>query len=406
MNFCLDIYQSAAIGVLALLIGRFCNSIFPSLKKICIPTPVTGGICVSLFTLFLYLVFDIRTSFDDTVKNICMTLFFASVGFMSDFSTLKKGGKPLAIMVILVFLLIVLQNVAGITVSKLLGHNYLLGIACGSVSMCGGHGTSAGFSDTLQQMGLDGASTLAMTAATFGIIAGAAIGGPLSAGIIYRYKLAKSRSDGNVSEMTYEMNSDPVIRDIESDRYTVSDILEASFVLVLSAGLGTLVNMLLNALGINLPSYFGALVVAVIIRNSFPLFSKANILNVSSITSIGKITLELFLGIAMASLKLWELAGFALPMGLILLTQVFILVIFARYLAFPLLGKDYNAAVLIAGLCGFALGATPNAMANMTAVCIKYHYRSQPFIIIPLVGAVFLDIMNIAVLTVFLNILW
>jgi len=405
MCIAFDIYTAAAIGVLALLIGRFCNSIFPALRKICIPTPVTGGLVISIFTLLLYSCFGIETDFDATIKNICMTLFFASVGFMSDFRSLRRGGKALAIMLGLVFLLIVIQNVAGVVISAALGQNPLLGIACGSVSMSGGHGTSAGFADTLEQMGLQGASTLSMSAATFGIIAGAAIGGPLAAGIIRRRSLAVEIPDCRNVTIGENANSDPVIRDVEGDRFSIGEIMKAAFILILASGLGSLVSMFLTKSGLNFPSYFGALIVAVFIRNIPFAFPKSYSLNISAITSLGKVSLELFLGIAMVSLKLWELVDLALPMGIILVAQMLILVIFARYLAFPALGRDYRAAVLISGLCGFGLGATPNAMANMTAVCKKYHYIQDPFIIIPLVGAFFLDLMNIAVITVFLNFL-
>lgn len=405
-----DIYQTVAVGVIALVAGGFLNSRIPLLKRLCIPSPVTGGLLFSLVTLAVYCISGQETVFDSTVKDLCMMVFFTSVGFQSDFTLLKKGGRPLVMMVLMVLTLIVLQNFAGIGLACAWGKDPLLGMAAGSIPMCGGHGTAGGFSTLLEQMGLDSAGSIAMAAATFGLIAGSLLGAPLSDSLIRRRGLVcpspdeeneddrQMRSAAKAAEMS---ESDPIAKAGETTDIACSTA--AVFSIAVAIGLGTLMNKALALLGISFPTYFGSLLVAAIIRNFTELLPKCRKLPVIQITGVGSIALEIFLGIAMISLRLWELADLALPLLTILGGQVLLMWAFAKFLAFPILGGDYNAAVLTGGLCGFGLGATPNAMANMKAVCGKNGYSSLPFVVVPLVGAIFVDILNVTLITLFLN---
>lgn len=400
----LDMYASAGVGVLALLLGMVITGRIPFLKRFCIPAPVSGGLIVSLFTLLLYSVFGLECQFDGTVKDLCMMLFFTSVGFQSDIRAIRKGGKPLLVMVALVAALIIAQNLISVGLAKGLNLSPLFGMAAGSIPMSGGHGTSGGFSPLLEQMGLNGASSITMAAATFGLVAGSLLGGPLGEALIHRNRLSglSARSDVMASVETAPSREEGM----ESEASAYRKYLKAACVLVMTVALGTGLSWLLAFTGITFPTYFGALITACILRNLFGLSPKwEKELSVGEVVGIGDICLQLFLGMAMASLRLWELASLALPLTLILLAQVSFMALFGAFVAFPLLGRNYNSAVLVSGLCGFGLGATPNAMANMSAVCYKYRYTAEPFIIIPIIGAMFADLINTGVITLFLNLI-
>ena len=416
----LNMIQTAGIGAFALLIGMVLTRKVSFLQRFCIPSPVSGGILVSLLGLALYGWCHIELSFDTTLRDVFMLAFFTSVGYQSDMKVLKQGGKTLLIMLLLLVLIIALQNLMPLGITRLLGVDPLIGIAAGSVSMTGGHGTAGGFAEVLEKMGLEGAGTIGMAAATFGLIAGSMIGGPLSEFIIRR-KLTQE-------QMQQDVEIDPAMSGIESDeaspegraKRVVSDeeafqrYAKASYWILLAMGGGTLLSWALALTGITFPSYFGALILAAVLRNTVGFIPykengkwvKADkLLEIKHIVSMGNICLSLFLGMAMISLKLWELQSLALPLIVILAAQVLMMILFVYFLAYPLLGRNYDAAVLCAGFCGFGLGATPNAMANMSAVCYKYRYTVKPFLIVPIIGAMFADLINTSIITLFLNLL-
>lgn len=406
-----DIYQTVAIGVAALVIGEVAVKKTRLLSRICLPAPVVGGLLISLLTLLYYILTGNEITFDSTVKDLCMLMFFTSVGYQSDVTLLKKGGRPLLTIVGMVFVLMVFQNLLGTGIAVSMGKSPLLGMAAGSISMCGGHGTAGGFSGMLAEMGLAGADSIAMAAATFGLIAGSLLGGPLSDKLIRRWSLtypvnsaeAGNEEIWNATQTAEASMADPSTRSGEKSSVALNSV--AVFAIFLSMGLGTLMNKALALLGISFPTYFGSLLVAAIIRNVSELVKGCPKLPIRQITGVGSISLTIFLGIAMISLRLWELAGLALPMVAILSGQVLLMWAFCRFVAFPLLGRTYDAAVLVAGICGFGLGATPNAMANMEAVSGKHGYSTMPFLVVPLVGAIFVDTMNVFTITIFLNLL-
>ena len=409
-------FSSAGAGVVALLLGLFLTRKIPFLKRFCIPAPVSGGILVSLLTLLLYSAFDIEISFDGTLKDICMMLFFTSVGFLSDVKVFKKGGRPLLVMIALVAVLIVCQNIISVGIAKGMNLDPLFGMAAGSIPMSGGHGTAGGFSPLLEQMGLNGASSITLAAATFGLVAGSLLGGPLGEALIRRHKLSDQSSGTDIiaSIEAGEPGRPEPPKEVlaegqtggQAGRQAFRNHLVASCELIIAMALGTGLSKLLALTGIAFPTYFGALLVACAMRNVLGISPRlSDKLCIGEIVSIGEICLQLFLGMAMASLRLWELASLALPLTLILLAQVAFMAIYGAVVAFPLLGKNYDGAVLVSGLCGFGLGATPNAMANMSAVCFKYRYAPTPFIIVPIIGAMFVDIINTGVVTLLLNLI-
>ena len=404
VSVAMDMYMTAGVGVAALLLGMLFTRTIPVLKRLCIPAPVSGGLVVSLFTLALHGFAGVDLDFDGTIKDICMMLFFTSVGFQSDLSMLRKGGRPLAVMVLLVALLIVVQNFLSVGIARGMGLDPLLGMAAGSIPMCGGHGTAGGFSPVLESMGLKGAASVTMAAATFGLVAGSLIGGPLGEFLVRRHHLAVPSASDDVMMGIEANEAAPEKREarVGTDERQFREYTRAACQLILAMAIGMGLSKLLALTGITFPTYFGSLIVAAVIRNCFgPKYGHR--IALGQIVSLGNICLSLFLGMAMATLKLWELAGLVLPLVVILLAQAAFMVIYAGLLAFRVLGRDYDAAVLVSGLCGFGLGATPNAMANMSAVCYKYHYAVNPFIIVPIIGAMFVDIINTGVITVFLN---
>lgn len=403
----LEMYQTAGIGVIALLLGMLFTRTIPFLKKFCIPSPVSGGLLISLLTLACYNLFGVEFSFDGTIKDICMMVFFTSVGFQSDMGALKRGGRPLVVMIVLVAVLIVIQNLVSLGAARWMGIDPLVGMAAGSIPMCGGHGTAGGFSPVLEQMGLQGASSVTLACATFGLVAGSMIGGPLAEMLIRKHGLAEESHSDDVVTVLEGSEASPESREMrqQSGEESFRGYTKAVYLLVLAMAVGMALSRLLALTGITFPTYFGSLIAACVIRNVTKAVPGKDIPAMDKIVSLGDICLSLFLGIAMATLKLWELASLVLPLCAILLAQVLFMVLFARFVAFRALGKDYDAAVLVSGLCGFGLGATPNAMANMSAVCFKYRYAVNPFIIVPIIGAMFVDIINTTVITVFLNLI-
>ena len=417
----LDMIQTAGIGALALIVGMTLTRKVAFLQKFCVPSPVSGGIIFSLITLILYSWFDIEVSFDGTLKDVFMLAFFTSVGFQSNLKVIKKGGKLLFIMLALMVAIITMQNLMPMGITHLLGVDPLIGMASGSIAMTGGHGTAGGFAKVLEGMGLQGAGTIGMAAATFGLIAGSMIGGPLAERII-RTKLTHEQIQ------VQDEDIDPAMAGIESDEASPTgrakristneqefqQYAKAFYCIILIMGGGTILSWLFAKTGITFPTYFGALILAAITRNTLGAMSYKEdgkrvradkMLDMERIISVGNISLSMFLGMAMISLRLWDLESLALPLIVILVSQVLMMALFVYIVAFPLLGRNYDAAVLCAGICGFGLGATPNAMANMSAVCYKYHYTVKPFLIVPIIGAMFADLINTGIITLFLNLI-
>ena len=406
----LDMLQSACIGALALLTGIFMTRKIKWLQRFCIPSPVSGGLVFSIITLLLYKFIHVEVTFDGTLKDVFMLAFFTSVGFQSNLNVIKQGGKTLVMMLILLVGIIATQNLIPIGICKLLDTNPLIGMAAGSISMAGGHGTAGGFSAVLESMGLQGAATISMAAATFGLIAGSVIGGPVAERLIRKH-LSSERlepKDFKVDPAMAGIESEEALpagraKRISSNEEEFQQFAWGTYSILIVMALGTLTSLLLGQTGITFPTYFGALLTAAVIRNIIELTPFRRILKIKKIVSVGNICLSLFLGMAMISLKLWELESLALPLITILFAQIVAIALLTYYIAFPILGHDYDAAVLVAGICGFGLGATPNAMANMSAVCYKYHYSIKPFLIVPIIGAMFVDLINTGFITLFLN---
>ncbi|MDY2608496.1 MAG: sodium/glutamate symporter [Lachnospiraceae bacterium] len=391
----LDMYQTLAIAVVVLMLGQFLKMKINFLEKFCVPAPVVGGLIFAIFTCICYATGIAEFDFDDTLREVCMVFFFTSVGFQANLKVLKKGGKSLIVFVLLVVVLIFAQNFLAVGVASLLGLNKLIGMCTGSIPMVGGHGTAGAFGPVLEDFNISGATTICTAAATFGLVAGSLIGGPIGRKLIEKKNL--------LSTVVPEDDSLLVEDEKKHERHT-NMYATAVFQLIIAVGIGTIFSKLLTLTGMTFPVYIGAMIAAALIRNIDEYTGKFNI-HMGEINDVGGISLSLFLGIAMITLKLWQLADLALPLVILLMIQVVLIYVFARYVVFNVMGRDYDAAILAAGTCGFGMGATPNAMANMQVLCEKYAPSVKAYLLIPLIGSLFADFINSLVITFFINIL-
>lgn len=395
MEIQIDMYQTLAVSVLVLILGQFLKKRINFLEKFCIPAPVIGGLLFAVLTCVCYSLGIAEFTFDDTLREVCMVFFFTSVGFQANLKVLKSGGKSLFIFLGLVVVLIVSQNFLALGVSKLLHLDPLVGLCTGSIPMVGGHGTAGAFDPVLEDFDVKGATTICTAAATFGLIAGSLIGGPIGKRLIDRKKLL----DTAVAEDDSILVEDEKKHERHTNMYAA-----AVFQLIIAVGIGTIISELLTKTGLTFPIYIGAMIAAAVIRNIGEYSGKFDIY-MGEINNLGGICLSLFLGMAMITLKLWQLAELALPLIILLSAQLILMVLFTYFVVFNVMGRDYDAAVLSAGTCGFGMGATPNAMANMQAICDRYVPSVKAYLIIPLIGSLFADFLNSLVITFFINIL-
>lgn len=395
MKIQLDMYQTLAVAVLVLLLGNYLKKKIYFLQKFCIPAPVIGGLIFAIMTCICYVTGIAEFSFDDTLREVCMVFFFTSVGFQANLKVLKSGGKSLIVFLGLVIALIILQNLTAVGLAKLLNLNPLIGMCTGSIPMVGGHGTAGAFGPVLEDLNIKGATTICTAAATFGLIFGSLIGGPLGKRLIEKHSLLNTAANEDDSLLVEDEK--------KHERHT-NMYADAVFQLILAIGVGTIFTMLLTKTGLTFPIYIGAMLAAALMRNICEYTGIATI-HMGEINDLGGISLSLFLGMAMITLRLWELASLALPLVILLAAQVLLIIIFTYVIEFNIMGRDYDAAILVSGTCGFGTGATPNAMANMQAVCDQYVPSIKAYLLIPLVGSLFADFLNSLVITLFINLM-
>ena len=388
-------YQTIAVAVVVLMLGKFLKKKFSILERFCIPAPVIGGVLFAIFTCLCYVTGIVEFSFDDILKEVCMVFFFTSVGFQANLKVLKSGGKSLIIFLGLVIALILSQNFLAVGLAKLLHISPLVGLCTGSIPMVGGHGTAGAFGPVLEDFGVSGASTLCTAGATFGLIAGSMMGGPIGKRLIEKRNL--------MDTVVLEDDSLLIEEEKKHERHT-SMYPSAVFQLIIAIGIGTIVSELLSLTGMTFPIYIGAMIAAAFIRNIGEYSGKFTIY-MGEINDIGGISLSLFLGIAMITLKLWQLADLALPLIILLAGQTVLMFVYTYFVVLNVMGRDYDAAVLSSGVCGFGMGATPNAMANMQVICEKFAPSVKAYLLVPLVGSLFADFLNSLVITFFINFL-
>ncbi|WP_406659744.1 sodium/glutamate symporter [Methanolobus sp. ZRKC3] len=392
----LDMIQTISLAVVMLYLGSFLVKKIKILDRLCIPTPVVGGVVFAIACLFLKQGDILLIELDSTLRNFMMIAFFTSIGFTASLGKLRKGGSQVFMFLILAATLVTLQNVVSLSVAKYLDINMLLGLSTGSAPMTGGHGTSLAFAPLMEDAGAIGASTIAMAAATFGLITGSMIGGPIARRLIQKHDLLRDR------EIVDNLQKDET--ETKKAFMEPRNFMTASSQILLAMGIGTIISAILQNAGLTFPSYIGAMFAGAIMRNISDLMQTVDV-KMNEISIFGDIALALFLTMALMELKLWQLAELAGPLSAILIAQALLMATFAYFVTFNIMGRDYEAAVLAGGHCGFGMGATPNALANMEAITKKYGPAPSAFIIIPLVGSLFIDFFNAGVITFFLNLL-
>lgn len=404
----LNIYHTCAIAVLVLMLGGAVRKKVNFLQTYCIPTPVVGGLIFTILTLIGHQTGSFNFKFNFVLSDFFMLIFYSGIGFTASIKLLKKGGVKVITFLIVSSVLVLLQNGLGAIMAKLIGVGPLIGIATGSIPMTGGHGTSAAFAPVLEQAGLANATTITLAAATFGLVAGSLVGGPVG-----RYLVEKSRKREaaanlqgfNISETENLATKDFNI-EVESKNGTISEKRMASAVyqLFLAMALGSIISQLLAKVGLTFPASVGGMLASAIFTNIADYTDRIEI-KYSEIKVMGDIALSIFLAMSMMKLQLWQLVDLAVPMLILLFVQTVLMILFAIYITYKVMGNDYEAAVMSSGHCGFGLGAVPTAMANMKTLEEKYGPAKEAFFIVPLVGSLFINFVNSILITLFINIL-
>ena len=399
----MDMIQTISLSVILLIIGMKLRTKVKFFEKYCIPSPVIGGFLFSIIAFILRQTNIITIKFETTLQTFFMVMFFTSVGFNASLKVLKKGGKKVLIFLFLAIGLCFAQNVVAIFLSQLIGINPLLGLMTGSTPMTGGHGTSAAIAPTIEALGIKGAGTVAIASATFGLIAGSMMGGPIANKLILKHKLLGNET---LLHEKHDYNSDideNVLKKPEpalnAERFSM-----AFFFILIAMGIGSYLSIFITKLlpAMNFPIYIGPMIIAAIMRNisdNSEMFTAPT----REISVLEDVSLNLFLAMALMSLKLWELIDLAIPMLILLVAQVVLIYLYLNFITFKAMGSDYDAAVIVSGHCGFGLGATPNGISNMKSVCEKYKYSKIAFFVVPVVGALFIDFANVSLITLFIS---
>lgn len=404
--FKLDMIQTLALASVVLFVGYGVRRRVGVLDRYNIPAPVVGGFLFAAIALTLRLNGVLAFEFDTTLQTPLMIAFFTTIGLGASFGLLKVGGPQVLLFWGLASALAVMQNVVGVGLARALGVHPFLGLIAGSITMTGGHGTGAAFGKLMEdQYAFAGAVTAAMAAATFGLVSGGIIGGPVATSLIRRNRIEtpggarqataterEARALGLESEIDTEMTGEAA---------TAYTLLKVIAIVLVAMWAGSLLSDWLGRF-FTLPAYIGSMIAAAVLRNVADL---TGIMKVEQrvVDDLGTIALSLFLSMALMSLRLWELLGLAVPMLVILIAQVSMMAAFAYFITYRVMGRDYDAAVMAGGHCGFGLGATPNAVANMEAIVERFGHAPRAFLVVPMVGAFFIDFTNALVITTFIN---
>ena len=397
MNIVFDTYQTLALASLVLLLGYFLVKRINVLKSFNIPEPVVGGFIVAIGLSVWHQIDGTSFTFEKSLQTTMMLVFFSSIGLSANFARLIKGGKPLIIFLFVAAGLIICQNVIGIAGSELLGIDPAYGLLAGSVTLTGGHGTGAAWAETfIKEFNLPAATEIAMACATFGLVFGGIIGGPVARFLLNRQKQGENPENDEIDDVQ-EAFEHPAYQRKVNARSIIETITMMSFCLLI----GQYLDSITKGTALQLPTFVWCLFTGVVIRNTLTHLFKFRVAD-SAIDVLGSVGLSIFLAIALMSLKLWELAGLAGDVLVILAVQVAFMAFYAVYITYHFMGKDYDAVVLSAGHCGFGLGATPTAVANMQAITSRFGPSHKAFLIVPMVGAFFIDLINASLLKVFL----
>jgi ESS family glutamate:Na+ symporter len=395
MQIDINVFLTVVLAIVVLLIGRLAISHVAFLRKYSIPEPVVGGLIAALLITGLRFGLDAGVSFDMSLQTPLLLAFFSTVGLSADVRMLLQGGYKLVLLLIAVAAMLPLQNAIGVGAAMAMDLNPLVGMLSASITMAGGHGTGAAWATTFGEVnGLRGAMEVAMAAATFGLVLGGIIGGPVAQWLITRHGLrgeADTAEIGIPGELAAE----------ERRPLSPESFAETLLIIMFSVGVGGLLAANVTLPGITLPTFVWCLFVGIVVRNGLGLSGLYRIDN-DTLELLGTVCLSLFLAMALMALRLWELVSLALPILVILAAQTVFMALYAGLVTFRVMGSDYDAAVIAAGNCGFGLGATPTAIANMQAVTSRHGHSPLAFILVPVIGAFLIDIVNALVIQGFL----
>lgn len=393
----LDLIQTLAVAALVYYGGVFLKRVLPALDRLNIPSAVVGGLVFAALTLAARDRF-LNVQFDTAAQPLFNVAFFTTIGMGASLSLLKKGGMQVMVFLLMSTVFCFVQNFLGMGIASLFDVHKLIGVVAGSVTLVGGPATGLAFAPLFEKAGVPSADVLAITAATFGIVCGGMTGGPASTWIIRRHELKGTR---NAREASRELEPTVEYLRVELDRED-SPFLRNLIVLAVAMGLGSIVSYYFQSLGWTLPAYIGAMIVASILRN---VDDRTRWLGIEqkAMEFTGSVSLNIFLVVALMNLKLWDLFALAIPLFAILLAQVIVVLLFSVTLSYWIMGRDYESAVMAGGFIGFVLGTTANAVANMKTIVAKYGPAPRAFLVVPIVGAFFIDFTNVLIINAFLN---
>ncbi|WP_106460974.1 sodium/glutamate symporter [Anaerococcus sp. Marseille-P3915] len=390
MNIKLDILQSLGLAIIALILGMGLKKKFSFLRTFFIPAPVIGGLLISLVVFILGQAGLAYFEFDKILQDFFMNIFFTAIGLSASFAMLKRSGSLGLRLALAIIILLPLQNVIGVALAKILAINPLHGIAMGSTSMTGGIGSAISFGKIMEDLGANGSTSIGVAAATFGLLAGSLVGGPTAKRLINKYDLKTKGSQSGLDKKKI------------SALINQESLTQAIIIIGLAALLGTFINKILALTGLNFPYYVGCQFGGLIVRNIYDGLKKP--INMTNIDTVGNISLSLFLSLALINLNLKAIMSLAGPMVIIMIAQAIFISLYTSLVTFNILGRDYDAAVMVAGHCGVGLGQTPNAMANMEAIIEEKGPADVAMFIFPIVLAIAVNLTNPIFITFFINI--
>ena len=403
----MNMVQTTGFAIIVLLIGMLVRKKVRFFTKYCIPAPVIGGLIFSIVTTILRSANTLEFDFDTTLQSFFQIMYFCTIGFAASFKMLKVGGSKVVKFLVIASIFALLQDVLAVGLADTVGIEPLLALMTASPALTGGMGTSAAVAPSVEALGYSAATTVAVTAATFGILCGSVMGGPVATRLIERHDLFRKFQTRTTKEDSFDLS----ILEDKKKFLSSKTICSGMFVILLCMGIGAYVTNGINSVvgnfvdGVSFPAYLGAMLIACIFRNVTDHSTVFGELPKEEMDALGDAARNVFLGIALMSLELWELVNLAIPMLILLLLQVVLAYIFANFICFPLMGRDYDAAMISCGLIGFGMGSTSNAIANMDAVSAKYAYSKTPYFVVPIVGALFIDFINIFIIFGFIGFL-
>jgi len=391
MQVTIDGLDVLTISILVIFLGRYLTTHVAFLDRYHIPPAVTGGLLCSVLTAVINVIWDVEITFDLALRDLLLLFFFSTIGLSAKLRLLAEGGKTIAILVFVAAAMLVLQNVAGVGLALLFGGHPAYGLFAGSVSFAGGHGTAIAWGAEASAAGVQGAAEFGIACATVGLVTGGVIGGPIGGWLIDKHGLTPGSPGAGGELKASPGDARPV---------TIWSVLATLLMLSICVEAGDLVNRFLSIRGLKLPGFLTAMVVGIIITNVADLIGRE--LHKPTISAIGEFSLQLFLAMSLMSMQLWVLANAATAILVAVMMQALLITLVAIYLVFRLTGKNFDSAVMASGFAGLGLGATPVAIANMSALTDRYGPSPKAFLVIPLVGAFFVDIMNALIIKFFL----